>query len=659
MFRINEEQFYYCLEQFKSKASAKQEEKYNTTELSFSKGFLREQEWYKYQIFDKAQDVLDISSWTEADIGSGIIADKIRKVFHLEADGFQQNIVDWREIERTEDIIGENLKKSEALFFEMFCEDNDKKTFKSAVTLFGHRYSAITYLFFVKDCKQYVPVKPQHFKNRFDTLGIATSSMSSCTWENYQEFLEIIRWVRDAIAPSFSNVTLLDAHSFIWMIWILDHDNNSKTGIAKVVESENSLPIGSPKWFHEQSKTQRLLEINAMIERRRASFIERFSPEQLSLMTGEELLHQVFGDAPDSMMRLLMFDGDYRWFGAAGKYKYLGVVYQGSGPEWVYKEGSVSQTISRSEAEKKAENIRNGIITCVNAIENVGIFQTIKDYQTFKKQIEGVFFYKYPWMMKYYQMLYPQFFPGMYADSTLNRALHILGLPKHGSSERLLKAGEISLFIRKCDVNNIVFNQIYADEWGWEKEFPPCENASENHKESSKPIKNVNTIFYKTPSSNESRRQERINKAEIIEREINSLHVEGKEKEAVVKVRINQGEFRNRLLKKYGKCCLCGVSNPTLLRASHIKPWCVSEPDEKLDENNGLLLCPNHDLLFDSGLISFEDSGIIMISDKLSKYDQMLMNIQDNMRIKSVSEKQHRYLGYHRKYVYKTISKCD
>ena len=168
---------------------------------------------------------------------------------------------------------------------------------------------------------------------------------------------------------------------------MLDDGKKSKTGIAKVVESDKSLPVGSPKWFYKQSKTQRMLELNAVIERRRARFIDHFAPEQISLMTGEELLNQVFSDAPDSMMRLLMFDDDYRWFGSAGKYKYLGVVYQGSGSEWAYKEGSVSQTISRSEAEEKAENIRNGIITCINAIEIVGVFQTIKDYQTFQKQI--------------------------------------------------------------------------------------------------------------------------------------------------------------------------------------------------------------------------------------------------------------------------------
>ena len=656
MFRINEEQFYHCLEQFKSKVLAEQKDKYNTTELSFSKGFLREQEWYKYQIFEKAQDLLEFSSWTESEIGSGIIADKIRKVFHIEADGFHQNIVDWREIERTEDIIRKNLKKSEALFFEMFCSDNDKEAFKSAVALLGHRYSSITYLFFVKDFERYVPVKPLHFKNRFDTLGIATNSMNSCTWENYQEFLEIVRWVKEAITPHFSYVTLLDAHSFIWMMWMLG-DNYNKTGIAHIVESDNCLPIGSPKWFHERSKTQQLLEINAMIEFRRARFIERFSPEQLSLMTGEELLDQVFSDAPDSMMRLLMFDDDYRWFGAAGKYKYLGIVYQGSDSEWVYKEGSITQTISRFEAAQKAEAVRNSIVSCVDAIERIGVFQSIKDYHMLQNKIEGVFFYKYPWMMKYYQMLYPQFFPGMYADSTLNRALHILGLPKHGASERLLNAGEISLFIRKCDVNNIVFNQIYADEWGWEKEFPPCEYATENHKESSKALKAVNTVFYKTPSSNEAKIQERAKKAEKIEQEINSLHVEGKEKEAVVKVRVNQGEFRNRLLKKYGKCCLCGVSNPTLLRAGHIKPWCVSEPDEKLDENNGLLLCPNHDLLFDSGLISFEDTGAIMISDELKSIDRILMNIHEDMKIKGISEKQSEYLAYHRENVYQNTQK--
>ena len=59
--------------------------------------------------------------------------------------------------------------------------------------------------------------------------------------------------------------------------------------------------------------------------------------------------------------------------------------------------------------------------------------------------------------------------------------------------------------------------------------------------------------------------------------------MEGKEKEAVVKVRINQDKFREKLINKYKKCCLCNVNMNELLVASHIKPWSISDANEKLD----------------------------------------------------------------------------
>ena len=52
-----------------------------------------------------------------------------------------------------------------------------------------------------------------------------------------------------------------------------------------------------------------------------------------------------------------------------------------------------------------------------------------------------------------------------------------------------------------------------------------------------------------------------------------------------------------------------------LLVASHIKPWSISDANEKLDIHNGLLMCPNHDKLFDRGYISFDDTGRILISE--------------------------------------------
>lgn len=138
---------------------------------------------------------------------------------------------------------------------------------------------------------------------------------------------------------------------------------------------------------------------------------------------------------------------------------------------------------------------------------------------------------------------------------------------------------------------------------------------------------------------------------EIIEDNLSGIV--GKEREAVVKVRVNQDKFRTDLISKYdGHCCLCNVSHEQLLVASHIKPWSRSNAYEKIDIENGLLLCPNHDKLFDSGLITFGDDGSIQISSHLDRTNRILMNVTDDMRI-DVNEINREYLRYHRENIYK------
>lgn len=407
---------------------------------------------------------------------------------------------------------------------------------------------------------------------------------------------------------------------------------------------------GSTEWFYEKSQSLEMDALCETIENMRETFIDSFSPEALMEMDGRQLLLKVFSDEPDSMIRQLMFDDNYRWFGAPGKYKYTGIVYQ-DGSGWKYKESTKPEKISFEEAINKAELVRDQLVFCINEIEKSGVFATVEDYQELQNRIEKVFFYKYTWVIKYYQMLYPQYFPGMYANKTIDRALYILGLPNHGSANRLINVGEISLFIRKCDVNNIVFNKIYSDEWGWDNEVSPCQNAKINYKNRIKPVRLVNTDYYKA-STGAQRKKDQREKAEEIDKEINGLKLEGYEKETLIKTRVNQGFFRKSLLKQYGKCCLCAIKNPLLLIASHIKPWVSSQPGEKLDPNNGLLLCPNHDRLFDSGLISFDDEGKIIISDQLEETDRVFSNVTTDMSV-SVTEKNKPYLKYHRENVFK------
>ncbi|MBO7597671.1 MAG: HNH endonuclease [Bacteroidales bacterium] len=140
-------------------------------------------------------------------------------------------------------------------------------------------------------------------------------------------------------------------------------------------------------------------------------------------------------------------------------------------------------------------------------------------------------------------------------------------------------------------------------------------------------------------------------KVSVSKIEIGLSDIEGKEKEAIVKVRINQDRFRDGLIKKYGNCCLCGVKNENLLIASHLKPWSVSNNQEKVDLNNGLLLCPNHDKLVDSGLISFSETGKVIISKCLSKRDRDLLNISRDMKIE-VTDDNAPYVSYHRENIF-------
>lgn len=147
-------------------------------------------------------------------------------------------------------------------------------------------------------------------------------------------------------------------------------------------------------------------------------------------------------------------------------------------------------------------------------------------------------------------------------------------------------------------------------------------------------------------------KEEIYNNAVIeIEEEISHIKVKGTTREAIVKVRVNQETFRDLLLKRYDKCCLCNVENKKLLIASHIKPWAESEPREKLDVDNGFLMCPNHDRLFDKGYITFDDDGKIVISDELSGNDRILLNINDRMHI-DLNENNKKYLKFHRENVF-------
>lgn len=157
-------------------------------------------------------------------------------------------------------------------------------------------------------------------------------------------------------------------------------------------------------------------------------------------------------------------------------------------------------------------------------------------------------------------------------------------------------------------------------------------------------LKTSNAKFTKLPSATNDMHelQEEIEGIQQVE----NLLITQTEKERFIKARIGQGKFKKLLIKRECKCALCGVTDPRVLIASHIKPWSASSNEERLDVNNGLLLCPNHDALFDKQLISFDFNGKIVISQTLDETARVFLNVNDELRVK-LNEKQLGYMNGH------------
>ena len=123
------------------------------------------------------------------------------------------------------------------------------------------------------------------------------------------------------------------------------------------------------------------------------------------------------------------------------------------------------------------------------------------------------------------------------------------------------------------------------------------------------------------------------------------------ERRNLVKSRIGQGLFRQRLLSHWKQCAVTGFNDTSLLVASHIKPWRSSNNAERLSGFNGLLLTPNLDKAFDSGLVTFEATGLIRISPLLK--DCGRLGITADMKV-DLSTMHEPFMSFHRESVFRS-----
>jgi len=131
--------------------------------------------------------------------------------------------------------------------------------------------------------------------------------------------------------------------------------------------------------------------------------------------------------------------------------------------------------------------------------------------------------------------------------------------------------------------------------------------------------------------------------------------IEITEKIVKQKIRVGQSSFRNDLLKSLKKCPITQIDEKRLLIASHIKPWIHSDNKERLNPNNGFLLSPLYDKLFDKGigLITFTPDKKILISKRLSSKNRARLSVNNMDYIADLpTNGREEFLEYHRKYIF-------
>ena len=177
-----------------------------------------EQEGYKNRIIVEATECLKLIDWSQTIIGDGKISSQVIKAIN-KAD----NLINQYPIMHFKNICEAKPVEAEHALYDLYCGNDDEKSFVEITDIFGDKYGLIAYLFFIHDPKRYLPISPQNFDERFKKLGIDFQTSFRCSWDNYTGFINIIATIQNHL-QSFLGVpvTLLDAHSFVWMMQYVD-----------------------------------------------------------------------------------------------------------------------------------------------------------------------------------------------------------------------------------------------------------------------------------------------------------------------------------------------------------------------------------------------------------------------------------------------------
>ncbi|MDO9276397.1 MAG: DUF3883 domain-containing protein [Lutibacter sp.] len=305
MIEITQKTFDYVFSEFKNIV----EKNTNENLVDFrTNSFVDENENYKYAVLEQAKNSLLTKTWKENEIGNGrilkAVKDSIQTNVIYNYQSNQNNLIDWRKKDNFSKLKAN--KNNEKLLFDFFkSKIQDEQAFDLFSEL-GFSYQLIAYLFFIKNPQKYLPISQTRFDSIFSSLNIDLKTSHNSSWENYIEYIGVIKQVQNFLKTKFNGIELLDAHSFLWIYGYQFDDPiekiQTKPISKKPVEKEKPiLPNYQPKMAVDlETLVEPESEIDYIEQLKRQMEIGNLA-EEIVLNSEREFLNENFPDLANNI----------------------------------------------------------------------------------------------------------------------------------------------------------------------------------------------------------------------------------------------------------------------------------------------------------------------------------------------------------------------
>ena len=233
--------------------------------------------------------------------------------------------------------------------------------------------------------------------------------------------------------------------------------------LEKIKGTVGTDTLYSPEWFAEQAKGMGALRDTD--RELRSAFVEQYGLDAIAKLSGRELLTRLFYsdvENKDNMCYMLEFHPQMREvYGsiAGGSAFKFGLFYHKKNQCWTAGSPAKPQFLSEEEAIKVAETIRDNLVDGAEILDAHTFVSSVTDYEYLYDELKHIPVIDNVWVLKYYQMLYPEILPVFYAKDYQIDVLRFLKMDP--SPIPFVRMGQIMSFIKKCGISSVEFAQIY------------------------------------------------------------------------------------------------------------------------------------------------------------------------------------------------------